>query len=184
MAQQLARAGREVPLVVILDTPSPEHAGDMASTDEIVQLVMLAHEEAIKAGRQIVLTTDELRPLDREGAVARTLEVLREAELLPGDVEVELVYRLLDGYRARCEALARYDAAVYPGRLVLFVPSETLEGFGEPEGFGDRTGWSPYTTEPLRVETVPGHHATMASGPRAVRMAERLRAVVDDALGA
>jgi amino acid adenylation domain-containing protein len=184
MAQQLAAAGESVPVVAILDTASPEGARRMAAMEESVVLASLACEEALKAGTELTLTAAELRPLDRAGQVARTLEALREAGVVTADVDPEWVIRLLQGHRARNQAMARYAPDVYPGALTLFRPAESLEDPDAPSGFSDPSGWRPYSARPLRVETVPGYHATMGTGPQAGSLAERLRAAVDEALSA
>jgi thioesterase domain-containing protein/acyl carrier protein len=183
MAQQLARAGEEVPLVAILDTTSPGNAREMLAEDEAEVLATLAHEEALKGGRVLELTVEELRPLPCEARVERTLGALRRSGVA-ADVEVEWVLRLLAGHRARNEAMARYAARVYPGRIALFRPGEALPGLESQLEWTAPEGWRPYTAEPLVVETIPGHHATFTRGPQAAALAERLRAAVDDALSA
>jgi thioesterase domain-containing protein/acyl carrier protein len=181
MAQQLDRAGEAVPLVAILDTASPRTTGELAALDESQILATLAGEEALKAGTTLALSADDLRPLDPEARVARTLDSLRGAGVLTAEIEPEWVHRLLRGHQQRRMAMARYTPAVYPGRLVLFHPTESLERDRQTEWSG-AAGWRPYTSEPLLVQSVPGHHATMASGPHAATLARRLRAVMDDVL--
>ncbi|MBV9109503.1 MAG: AMP-binding protein, partial [Gemmatimonadetes bacterium] len=183
MAQQLHRAGERVALVAILDTASPAAAHHVAEVQEPEVLETLAHEEALKAGVALELTAHELRPLSREERVTRTLDALRDAGLPVGEVETEWVMRLLAGHRARNEAMARYRAGVYPGKLALFRPAESLKGLDPGrDSWSDPDGWRPHTTEPLHVEIVPGHHATLADGPQAAALARRLRAVIDETL--
>ena len=178
-----AAAGEAVPVVAMLDTVSPANAQRVADVDEAEVLAGLAHEEALKAGRALALTVDELRPLDREGRVRRTMGALRHAGVVAGEVDTEWVVRLLTGHRARNEAMARYEAGVYPGRLVLFRPSESLAALDPSRAdWSDPAGWRPHTAQPLRVETVPGHHSTIAYGAQAAVLAGRLREVLDEAL--
>jgi amino acid adenylation domain-containing protein len=183
MAQQLASAGEKVPLVAILDTAAPKHARDVATVDEAELLAVLAHEEALQAGRPLSLTVDELRPLDHAARVARALDALRQAGVAAADeVDAEWVHRLLAGHRSRREAMVRYTPRVYAGRLALFLPSEAMSGFESRRGWSDPDAWRPYTTEPLLVQPVPGHHATMGTGRSAEVLARRLRAAIDEAL--
>ncbi|HEX6911105.1 MAG TPA: amino acid adenylation domain-containing protein, partial [Longimicrobium sp.] len=160
MAQQLTRAGESVPLLAVLDTASPQGARQMADLEESVVLATLAHEEALKMGREITLTAAELRPLDSRARVNRTLDALREAGLLAADVDPEWVMRLLRGHRARNEAMARYAPVPYAGAMTLFRPTESLAEPDAPTRLSDPAEWAPYSLD-LRVETVPGHHATM-----------------------
>ncbi|HEX2076319.1 MAG TPA: amino acid adenylation domain-containing protein [Longimicrobium sp.] len=182
MAQQLTRAGEVVPLVALLDTVSPERIGAMVAMDEAAVLSVLAYEEGLKAGREVELTAAELRPLDRRARVERTLDALRRAGVLAARVDPEWVVRLLAGHRARHGAMARYTPAPYPGRLALFRAGEALPDPDAPAGLSDPAGWRPYTAFPLRVEVVPGHHATMGRGPQAALLAARLRKAFDEAL--
>jgi thioesterase domain-containing protein len=78
--------------------------------------------------------------------------------------------------------MAAYEPRPYTGRLALFRPTQALPDSEAPAEFSDPAGWQPYTAQPLRVETVQGHHATMASGPQAAELARLLRAAVDEAL--
>jgi thioesterase domain-containing protein len=182
MAQQLTRAGEVVPLVAVLDTVSPERIGAMVAMDEAAVLSILAYEEGLKAGREVELTAAELRPLDRPARVERTLDALRRAGVLAARVDPEWVVRLLAGRRARSDAMARYTPAPYPGRLALFRPEQALPDPDVPTGLSDPEGWRSYTAFPLRVEVVPGHHATMSRGPGAAVVAARLREAFDEAL--
>jgi amino acid adenylation domain-containing protein len=182
MARQLTDAGESVPLVAILDTPSPDAGREIAFMEEPARLAHLAREEAIRVGRQISLTADELRPLDPDSRVARALEVLREARVVNADVEVQWVRALLNGSQSRMQAVARYRPDVYDGRLVVFQPSEydaeSLDVWNEAAS----SGWRAYTTEPVTTHVVSGHHATMATGKHAAGVAERLRAAIADTL--
>jgi thioesterase domain-containing protein len=174
--------GETVPLVAILDTASPQTSGKIAARDEPEVLAGLAHEEALKVGRSISLTAAELRGLEGEARVERTLDALRQAGALAAEVDAGWVHRLLAGHHARRQAMARYQPSVYCGRLALFQPDERMTGFEERAEWSDSQGWRPWTTEPLRVHAIPGHHATMAFGANAVVLARALRAAVDDAL--
>ncbi len=182
MAQQLTRAGERVALVALLDTVAPDAMAEVAAVEEHTVLASLAHEQALNAGAKLTLTAAELQPLDREARVTRTLDALRQAGVLAAEVDVQWVHRLLGGHRARREAMARYTAGVYPGQIALFHPSEHLSGFESRRDWSDPTGWRPYTSEPLLVHGIPGHHSTMAFGPNAAVLAKRLHAAIDDAL--
>jgi thioesterase domain-containing protein/acyl carrier protein len=184
MAQQLVRAGDEVPLLLLLDTSTPDVSRQRSEVEESVILHLLAHEEAMKAGREITLTAAELRPLDPMARVERVLEALREAEVVSADIEASWVRRILDATGVRMRAVEQYEARPYPGKIAVFQPAEYDT---DPEllplwNDSGSSGWRAYSTEPVEIHVVPGHHATMAAGRYAAGMAERLRAVIDDTL--
>ncbi len=183
MAQQLTRAGESVPLLAMLDTRSPgeRRPGDV---DDSVQLAALARVEALMAGKEASLTAGDLRPLEPDARIALVLEVLREQGVAGADVEVSWVRALLHGTRVRMRSAFRYEPGVYPGRIVLFVPSEHHADPESPPPPGDTPspGWATYTARPLLKQTVPGYHGNMVMGEHAGELARHLRTLISDSL--
>ncbi len=184
MAQQLVRAGEPVPVLAILDTASPERGREIAEVEEAVTLAHLAFEEALKSGKEISLTADELRPLGPDERIERVLEVLNGVGVLPADVDAPLLRRIMDGTNARSQAVARYRPEVYPGRIELFQPSEfnASEDSLTVWNQGSSLGWRAYSSEPLTLHVVPGYHVTMTREPHVAALARLLRSAVDASL--
>ncbi len=186
MAQQLTRAGEAVPLVAMLDTRPPGAERRPADLDECVHLAGLARAEALMAGREVALTADDLRPLDPDARVVRTLEALREAGVSAAGVDPGWIRSVLRGTEVRMRSVFRYRPRPYPGRIAMFVPAGQ---YADPElrdlrGGASSTGWAAYTAQPLVEQVVPGYHGDMAAGPHAAGLARRLRALIDETLSA
>ncbi|HLL81309.1 MAG TPA: amino acid adenylation domain-containing protein, partial [Longimicrobium sp.] len=182
MAQQLTRAGESVPLVAMLDTRSPGERRP-ADLDPCVRLAGMARAEAHAAGMEISLTADDLRPLDPDARIARALEALRAAGVVPGDVEVGWRAAMLRGLEVRMRSALRYEPTMYPGRIALFVPSERPAG-PEFRPLREVPGWEAYVTEPPLKQTVPGDHNDMVLGENAAALATHLRAAIEESLPA
>jgi thioesterase domain-containing protein/acyl carrier protein len=179
MGQQLARAGESVPLVTMLDTRAPGQVRP-ADLDPCIRLAGMARAEAHAAGKEISLTADDLRTLDPEARIARTLDVLKGAGVVPNDVEAGW----LRGMEVRMRAARRYEPRPYHGRVAMFVASER---YASPEfrplRDGDSPpGWEAYVSEPLLKQKVAGDHNTMVRGENAATLARHLRAVIEESL--
>jgi thioesterase domain-containing protein/acyl carrier protein len=180
MAQQLTRAGEAVPLVAMLDTRAPGERRP-ADLDPCIRLAGMARAEALAAGKEISLTADDLRPLDPDARIARTLDVLRAAGVVPGDVDVGWRAAFLRGLEVRMASALRYEAQPYAGRIAMFVPSEYHAG-PEFRPLQDVPGWEAYAAETLGKQTVPGDHNDMVLGENAAVLAAHLRAVIEESL--
>ena len=180
MAQQLTRAGEWVPLVTMLDTRLLGK-GRPAGLDPCVRLAGTVRAVALAAGKEISLTADDLRPLAPDARIARAVEVLKAAGVVPDDVEASWGAAFLRGVDVRMRSALRYEPRPYPGRIAMFVPGERVAG-PEPGPLRDMPGWEAYVSEPLLMRTVPGHHDTMVLGENAAALARHLRAVMEESL--
>ena len=180
MAQQLTGAGESVPLVAMVDTRSPGERRP-ADLDPCVRLAGMARAEAHAAGKEISLTADDLRPLDPDARIARALEALGAAGVVPGDVEVGWRAAFLRGLDVRMRSALRYEPKLYPGRIALFAPSERPAG-PEFRPLREVSGWEAYVSGPPLKQTVPGDHNSMVLGENAAALAGHLRAAIEESL--
>jgi amino acid adenylation domain-containing protein len=135
MAQQLTRAGESVPLVAMLDTRAPGERRP-ADLDPCLHLAGMARAEAHAAGMEVSLTADDLRPLDPDARIARALEALRAAGVVPGDVEVGWRAAMLRGLEVRMRSALRYEPTMYPGRGRAVRPQRAPRGSRVPSAPG------------------------------------------------
>jgi len=175
MARLLRARGREVPLVVLLDSYAPTGVDLLAQRSDAELLRPFLRDQAGLQG-QDAEWLDEM-PLAGEEAVAGLLAQAREAGLLRADVRSEKVERLLGVYKANLRALASYRPQPYDGRIVLF----------RSEGVEDRhptNGWEELASEPVEVLAAEGDHYTMLATPQVLHLAQRLSASIERALRA
>jgi non-ribosomal peptide synthase protein (TIGR01720 family) len=160
MAQQLLAAGEQVELLVLIDTPTPDHLEDLP--DEAAVLVRLL--ESV-----VPLDPAQLRSLP---AAERLRHVLAEAERLqavPPGLEVERAAHLFQVYATHLDAIRRYRLRPYGGRVCQLRATQTDPASAE-------FGWREFLTGQFDVVEVPGTHETVLWPPNVQQLAERLRA--------
>ena len=183
MARQLTGAGEPVALLAMLDTPAPGGARQGDGVEEELSLLLhVAEEEAARSGKPCSLTAEELRPLDPESRIVRTLEAIRGPGAAPGDVEVSWVRAFLRGTEVRRRAESRYTPGPYDGQVTLFLPSEQAAGAVDPDVRKKEAKWAAYCSTPPLTRVVPGNHGTMVTGDHAAVLAGHIRALSDAGL--
>jgi amino acid adenylation domain-containing protein len=188
MAQQLRRAGEETSLLALLDTPLPPGRSADAELDTATVISALAREQARQRGRELSFNAAALAGLDLEAQLELALAALRELAVIGSEVDVPMLRRFIAGYRARMQAVERYQAEPYPGLITLFRPldadpehlraysAEQRRRFDEPTlGWGAVAG-----REGVRVLRVPGFHETMTAEPHVGALARALAACIGE----
>ena len=185
MAQQLTRAGEEVPLVLLLDTAVPAGHDDPPPVDPAALIAGLSREQARQHGHDLALTAEELAGLPLDEQLARALAELRALGVVGDEIDLPLFRHFITGYGTRRDAVERYRALPYPGRLAMFrsseVDGELLAG-SPPEwqrNFADPTyGWGPLAGGGVEVFRVPGYHETMVMEPNVRELARLIHALL------
>jgi hypothetical protein len=79
--------------------------------------------------------------------------------------------------RAHLEATKKYAPRVYPGAVTLFRASK------QPAGcrYDRFLGWKPLVSGQIEVFEVSGYHESIATGPRAKFLAQRLKSCLERA---
>ena len=185
MAQQLRRAGQEVPMLIQFDTPASPVSRMLHpnSKDDCIVLAALARERAVWCSVECSITAEELMPLSPDGRLRRVVDALAVAgvqgpHVLPAAIEAQL-----HRWWARVIALQAYEPQVYSGPMLLFrasdVDAQTERDWPELMAWirRDRTlGWSDFVSTPIEVCDVPGQHVTIASEPHVRTLAAQLTA--------
>ncbi|MFL6292353.1 MAG: condensation domain-containing protein [Thermoanaerobaculia bacterium] len=175
MARQLRARGREIPLVVLLDSYAPTGADLLAERSDAELLRPILLDQAGLQGRGAEWLDD--MPMAGEEAVIRMLEQARAAGVLRADVQAGKVERLLGVYKANLRALSSYRPQPYGGR-VLLLRSEGAEARRPANG------WEGLAGEPIEVQSVSGDHYSMLAPPHVVHLANRLAGSLERALRA
>ncbi|HUP43388.1 MAG TPA: alpha/beta fold hydrolase, partial [Thermoanaerobaculia bacterium] len=161
MARRLCRAGEEVELLVLMDTPGGEQMPPRPEADwEITAAVFLG---------RVALAREELEGL---GAEEQLRYALGKAEREAGSAGfgLEDARRLAAVLRSNIAALFAYRPEPYDGRLVYFRAREKRPG--EPPR--PETAWVELARDGAEIHLVPGTHATMHEPPHVEVMAARL----------
>ncbi len=155
LAQQLQRKGHVVGLLAIVDTDAPTKHWDEVQAMKNVDQMEAMLDEAARLG-MLPPSAD-----DRQVQIRGMLQVYKS--------------NMMSGYE--CPP----DQAV-PTRIVLFRPAESRPQDGNGQELSDPClGWSHYADGPVELLETPGNHITMMGEPHVQYLAERLRALLDNA---
>jgi amino acid adenylation domain-containing protein len=165
MARQLIQAGEEVGLVAVMDAtaPRPETILHGYYIDRLRAFVEMGPRQQLQYLKEKV---DRAR-----GAVAeKSLVEMLEVEVTSGPLANREVVSSIN-----LAALRKHRIKHFPGRITLFRASEPLKGT-----ITDRCmGWTSLADE-LEIYEVPATHAEILHEPQVKKIAEKLRAAMDD----
>jgi thioesterase domain-containing protein/SAM-dependent methyltransferase/acyl carrier protein len=173
MAQQLRRLGERVLLVALMDTYAPK-AGE--HLDELGMLLWQAWRF------RLTVTAEELELL---GSYEERVDYLvrrgMESGVIPADVvDATQARRLLAIELSTLQAMLNYRPVVLDGELAYFRCEEGTD-FGDFERLFPHVNqidhaeaWREYSTRPMQVFVVPGHHQALMSEPGVAVLAQQL----------
>lgn len=167
MAQQLARAGKVVDLVALVDITEPPGARRGRPVDDAILMSWFARDLAGLTGVEWDLSPDVLR------AHSRPLEVLydeaRSAGVLPEDIDLDTLDRIVERFSRNFHALLAYEPQPYSGR-VLF-----LRGTGSAP-LETAKAWLALFPDDAELVEVAGDHYTLMRPPHVGAVAHALDA--------
>jgi thioesterase domain-containing protein len=157
MADQLRRAGRAVPLVLLIDVavPRPPRRGWDKVRHRITELWRFSW-----ADRSIWLTEQLARSL----RLVKAGPDLSEAEALMDAAGMELLVQQARGWQP----------PQYAGKVYLFRGDRNLRGYPNPEG---AHGWERHCMD-LEVLSLPCNHAQILVEPQVLRIAAEIQSLL------
>lgn len=185
MAQQLLGIGEQVALLALFDGGSPLVTQKAKSRSDAVLLAGVGRDLAREAGINLSLPHEEIRQLSSERGITHILEKLKRFGLVPPEVGLSWVSRLLNGIRLRTQTIQDYSPEPYSGKITLFRSAEI-----EPESANawrqlgvdpeerDR-GWGLLAKGGIDIIAVPGYHTTVLKEPYVQVLAKELSSAID-----
>jgi amino acid adenylation domain-containing protein len=169
MAQQLQARDQQVSFLGLLDISAvPEASEELQELDDVAFLIKLLAED-------ISLSLEHIRQLEPDEQLLYLIEQARQFNLIPPDLGLVEVRRLLQIFTSHIQAAKTYIPQPYPGRVTLFRASE-----GAVADSQDLTlGWEELATEGVDLHWVPGDHHTMVVEPHVQVLAKQLRACLE-----
>jgi thioesterase domain-containing protein len=160
MAQQLAAAGETVGLVVMIDTPTPDLAGELP--DQAATLARLLDGV-------VPVDLTQLRAMPARERLQFVLAEAERAHVIPPGMDPDRAQHLFEVFAAHLTAVGRYRPSPFSGpvRLLRAVHS----GISVPD-----YGWGQLLSGQWEIIEVPGNHDTVVWPPNVQRVAEVLRA--------
>jgi amino acid adenylation domain-containing protein len=188
MARQWEAEGERTAILAVIDAVSPTRSAlePVRSDTELLGLFALAladlHEVDV-AGLDLppelrLATVDlsqvDLSGLDVEAALDITLDLGRQAGLLPPSLDRAELRRLFERFRANRAALSAYQPGPYGGEVHLMRAMEQPEWEDDPN-----LGWEDLTPGRVRIIESPGdHHSILLR--EAAALAARLRGLMGE----
>lgn len=161
VAQQILRQNQEVGFLGFLDTTVP------------------SGPDADSSGQEygLDLSLEELASLGPDEQLPYLWQHVQKLGLVENDAPPEVVQQVLADlkrlFHAHVKAALAYRLQPYPGRIILFRPSDPpLKAGSKPD-----RGWGRFAAA-VDVHFVPGRHHTMVKEPHVQILAQTMRAVL------
>jgi len=170
MARQLKEQGQEVNLLALLDAGlrDTDDSVEQAVTADNAAMLHLSLNEML--GGAITPSLDHLRTLELDEQLQFVMELARRSNKMVPDFQLSQARRLFNLYKNNLHALRDYRPRRYPGRIVIFRPSEEL-----PEGTDNLArNWDKLADGCVETHLVPGTHHNMVMKPNVSVLAEIL----------
>ena len=122
----------------------------------------------------------ELKKLGAEDALETVLQEAKRNNVLPTDVAVDHLRRLIDVCREHVRAVMEYQPESLHLPVDMFRPADT-SALAEASGqtLADDLGWGDVLGDLLSTHTVPGDHFSMMTGDHVITLADRLKTLLD-----
>jgi len=170
IAQQLHQQQQEIAALVLLDSRVPT---TIPNLDDATLLTLFARDLSGLVGTNLTVWHDEIQHLESKAGLHYILEKAIQANILPSDIGLTQMQRLLELFKANTRAMGNYTPATYPQSMVLIRTNEVFspdfDDFGDPSW-----GWDKFV-EQLTIQTVPGNHYTVLAQPHVQVLAQQLR---------
>jgi amino acid adenylation domain-containing protein len=167
MTQQLQAQGETVDLLVLIDSmPAPLQCN---VNDEWTVLQMFAETYGIPLAN-LDAQYEVLRQLNPEELLNHVFEQVRSAKLIPADIGISQVRRMLSVLRSNMQAMQEYVLQPLTNRVHLIRAVDPAT----PDELNLALGWSELAPE-VEVVTVPGNHFNLFREPQVSAVAEQLK---------
>jgi amino acid adenylation domain-containing protein len=180
MAQQLSRQGHEVALLALIDTYAPGDVSLLPKAFSFTTKMRRAIQRVDIESQALIL----LNPKEQfDYVVEKTKRVTgrmskkfkRTISKLLGEVRHPLPYALRKVQENNDEAARLYAPQIYEGPVTLFRASNQPAGWQ----YKPDLGWGKLVSGSLEIHEIVGYHESIATGPTARRLAEKLRGCLD-----
>lgn len=183
MAQQLRRAGDEVALVVVIDSPAPYPKAESSSHETADEAAWLAKFGAIlseSAGKDLGIDYRQLCCLGADAQLVYFKDRMEAAGLLPPATPVEQVRGFFRVFVQNSKT-SYLPQSVQPVPIAIFRAGDFHSDYDysaadDTDGADNQStlGWGNYALNRPSVAIVPGNHITMMSEPNVSELAAQI----------
>lgn len=167
MALQLVTAGKEIPLVVMLDAPACALAKfpnrRVSDPEYQPSPLVLARMMAAEAGIHLQVS-DDIEGFAPREQLDQILRELKSLKLIPSDFDHAAISSVLATFSNNLRILRGYVPKPYSGHVV-YLRAESSEGNFAAEIDDPIRGWQSACHNAVEFHSVPGNHFNMFSSP-------------------
>jgi acyl transferase domain-containing protein/NADPH:quinone reductase-like Zn-dependent oxidoreductase/thioesterase domain-containing protein/nucleoside-diphosphate-sugar epimerase len=180
LAEVLERAGDEVAMLALFDTPLPSICDDVDVEDDARFLCDLVNFANRFAGTDVRVDLQDVSLSPEERFRAALAEARRQGTV-PQDTPEEFIRRLVRVGEANVRVIQSYEPDSLAAPVHLFVPHikgglAEVSGREMPED--EDHGWSTQLGQPVELHQLPGDHFTMMLGEGAAQLARQLERIL------
>jgi thioesterase domain-containing protein len=187
LAEAMERAGDEIGMLALIDTPMPSICDELDVGDDARFLCDLVNFASRFSGHDIRVSYDELASLEKDEQFLTALAEARRCGMIPAETPEEYVRRLVRVGEANVLVIQSYQPRPLSAPVQFFVPTDRsalkeLAG-REPPDDSD-LGWSREIGQNVALHVVPGDHFTMMQSVSASILGRQLSQCLEEAAAA
>src|SRR5581483_11033592 len=170
MAQQLVQQGNPVALLALFESSPPT-----VPQRERTLIELFCEDLEGVFSKRLYIDPARLHNLSLDEQLAHVYIQARQEDIIPPDLELVHLQRMLSIYESNIEAFRRYRPGLYPGQLTLFTTRS-------PNGnmhVNCSHGWQAHTSQEPDVHTIPGNHYSILKTPDLYHLVELLQGCFD-----
>ena len=167
MAQQLLKAGEDVALLAIFDSPAPLAAYQPSGWETFNFILTTVVPDIFPFWLDyfnLLITVTHRSKSKNSNFQSLKNQILNESNLLP----------ILRVYQANCQASLNYLPQIYPGKVTLFKSNQNRK----INALDSTMGWHELAAE-VEVHSIPGHHLNLLRKPNVKQLVEKLIEAID-----
>lgn len=181
LAEALEKAGEEVALLSLFDTPLPSICDDVDVDDDARFLCDLINYANRFSGQDICLSYDELKSLESNARFTAAIDEARKRGIVPAETPELFIRQLVQVGKSNVLSIQSYTPSPLRTVATMFVP-RIKGGLAEVSGKLVSTeadnGWSTEVGQAVDLHEVPGDHFTMMLGEGASQVAAKLSPMI------
>jgi amino acid adenylation domain-containing protein len=175
MANQLIAQGQAVGLLALFDSWAPKADGKSARFDDLELISAFARDLGIDLAVPRAFAANSEAP-SRKELLTQVLERAHLSAVLPPDLNLAQVGRLVEVFGLNLEALRRYQPTATSVPLTLFGAVDHESSTDEPQ-----RGWRDFAEAGINFYAVPGDHYAILREPNVGQLADILKEYLDQA---
>jgi thioesterase domain-containing protein/NAD(P)-dependent dehydrogenase (short-subunit alcohol dehydrogenase family)/acyl carrier protein len=182
LAEAIERAGEEVALLALMDSPMPSLCDDIDVADDAHFFCDLVNFANRCSGVDVRIDYDKLAGLPQSEQFAAAIAEARSSGMIPPEMPESFILRLVHVGESNVRVLQSYRPKVLSASILFFVP-ETRGALAELSGrtppSDEDLGWSREVGQAVELRVIPGDHFSMMTGDGSKAIAEELSKVLN-----